>query len=348
MSGDAVIRDNRLHRIRISRESHSLRWETSCDGKPLKGVRALSLHMNAEEFPLLAVELLPEGVDAEVDAQVMLIQPPNPISKRRVGIVFDGAIHRCESGKIEDPLEIPDGPVEGAFEYLKTLLDHGLTPVVLSTRLRYPDGGVAMVEWFSAHALDESVLRHIEFSAYVIDALMVIDVRAWTVTGSVDPLFPTVEMLTTFKPWPHGEHEPVAATEEQMDDGVGTFSMELDPKQPKHPPKCTECGAKMRKMRVVVDEEEPTICWICDCTPTSGCKREVGFGRGDVSINVAVPSDEPFPSKLPAGVFVGEKQVGNVRSLDQDRRAVLAVVTDEDFERQLQTGSAPHVEVREL
>lgn len=120
---------------------------------------------------------------------------------------FDGVLHSYSSGW-KGPRNIPDPPVDGAIEWLQSLLGcpdyFGIGPryldfkiAIFSSRSRYIGGRRAMKKWLVRHGLDINYLELISFPTRKPPAFLQIDDRAMTFKGE----FPSVEEMKSFKPW---------------------------------------------------------------------------------------------------------------------------------------------------
>jgi len=120
---------------------------------------------------------------------------------------FDGVIHSFKSGW-KGAAIIPDPPVEGAIEWIRSLLgkqdkeDMGLIHLdfrlaIYSARSRSFFGRRAMKKWLSNYGLTKREIRSIDFPLMKPQLFLQIDDRALTFTGT----FPTVEEMKNFRPW---------------------------------------------------------------------------------------------------------------------------------------------------
>ncbi len=120
---------------------------------------------------------------------------------------FDGVIHRYDSGW-QGPRNIPDPPVEGAIEWIRSLLgcpeNVGIGPryldfrvAIYSSRSRYLFARGAMKRWLIKHGLTKYEVELISFPLMKPPAFLQIDDRAMTFKGT----FPSVEEMKEFKPW---------------------------------------------------------------------------------------------------------------------------------------------------
>ena len=135
--------------------------------------------------------------------------------KRRVPILcvdFDGVLHSYTSGW-QGPRNIPDPPVPGAIDWLRSLLTDAdcvcaMAPRFLdfnvqiySSRSRYLGGRRAIRRWlgkqFEAAGHYPQLVELLKFPTRKPPALLTIDDRAMCFTGQ----FPTPERIKAFRPW---------------------------------------------------------------------------------------------------------------------------------------------------
>lgn len=115
-----------------------------------------------------------------------------------IAIDFDGVIHSYTSPWTKENA-IPDGPVPGAFDFIRSLLDNGLDVCIFSTRTSREGATHAMREWLSSRGLEQIYIDRITFpSTKPSRAILFIDDRAYTFTGQN---WPSVEFCREFKPW---------------------------------------------------------------------------------------------------------------------------------------------------
>lgn len=124
--------------------------------------------------------------------------------RKTVAVDFDGVIHAYTSPWVA-PHVIPDGPVEGAIEWLYSTIQR-LDVVIFSTRCRTWRGRRAMRRWLKKHAeglwresLGLRGLEDIRFSYRKIPALVYLDDRARRFEGP--GTFPTVREIYRARPW---------------------------------------------------------------------------------------------------------------------------------------------------
>jgi hypothetical protein len=83
--------------------------------------------------------------------------------KRKICIDFDGVIHSYSSGWKGIDV-ISDKPVEGAFDWLRRLIDEeGVEPCIYSSRSQEASGIEAMKKWFLEHGLSDEELNALSF-----------------------------------------------------------------------------------------------------------------------------------------------------------------------------------------
>ncbi len=138
------------------------------------------------------------------------------MSKLILCLDFDGVLHSYTSGW-QGVDQIPDPPVEGAMEFLKTALE-SFDVQVYSSRSENQEHGIrAMQDWLLTNMLLELPFQHFEIKELFDSikwpttkppAFVTIDDRAIQFTGE----WPSVETLLAFKPWNKVENtflEPV-------------------------------------------------------------------------------------------------------------------------------------------
>ena len=120
---------------------------------------------------------------------------------------FDGVLHSYSSGW-KGAKNIPDPPVDGAIEWVRSLLgcpeNVGIGPryldfrlAIYSSRSRYFGGRRAMKRWLEKWGLDKYEIELIDFPLMKPAAFLQLDDRAITFIG----VFPTVEEMKSFVPW---------------------------------------------------------------------------------------------------------------------------------------------------
>ena len=123
-------------------------------------------------------------------------------------IDFDGVLHSYQSGW-QGASTIPDAPVDGAINWLQSLLDsETLKPVIYSARSCQEGGIEAMKRWLVHNGLPPKYieLRHfadaklqglLEFPTQKPVAWLTIDDRAIVFSGA----FPNMGEIANFKSW---------------------------------------------------------------------------------------------------------------------------------------------------
>ena|SRR3990167_7389483 len=120
---------------------------------------------------------------------------------------FDGVLHSYKSGWMGADV-IPDDPVPGAIEWLRSLLgvpeDEGIGDrykdfrvCIYSSRSNQRGGIRAMRKWLMKHGLTKYEVELIDFPKIKPPAFLTIDDRAICFDGS----FPDPSELLKFKPW---------------------------------------------------------------------------------------------------------------------------------------------------
>ncbi len=120
---------------------------------------------------------------------------------------FDGVLHSYVSGW-KGARNIPDPPVEGAIEWLTSLLgcpdDVGIAAryknfkvCIYSSRSKHLFGRWAMKRWLRKHGMTKYEVELIHFPLFKPPAFLTIDDRAITFKGC----FPKEEDLLKFIPW---------------------------------------------------------------------------------------------------------------------------------------------------
>lgn len=128
-----------------------------------------------------------------------LIKRRKPVSGNGflIAVDFDGVIHSYMSPWAGDAT-IPDGPVEGAVEWLNTLTSE-CDVVVFTTRARSRGGRRAVESWLRENGVDTA---HIRITALKPPALVLIDDRAWRFEGPGS--YPALEEIKSMHPWWEG------------------------------------------------------------------------------------------------------------------------------------------------
>lgn len=124
------------------------------------------------------------------------------MSKPILCLDFDGVLHNYTSGWKGAKI-IPDGPVEGAAEFLRDAVEE-FEVHILSSR-SHQEGGIESMRIWLQLVLTEilgedvglKVLGEIQTPTFKPPALVTIDDRAIQFTGE----WPKIEDLKNFKPW---------------------------------------------------------------------------------------------------------------------------------------------------
>ena len=121
---------------------------------------------------------------------------------------FDGVLHSYSSGW-KGASNIPDNPVDGAIEWLDSLVEDGEAVCAMAPRFRTFDvciyssrssqfgGRRAMRKWLLKHGFRKDKIENLRFPLVKPAAQMTIDDRALTFNGT----FPTIIEMKSFKPW---------------------------------------------------------------------------------------------------------------------------------------------------
>jgi hypothetical protein len=108
-----------------------------------------------------------------------------------IALDFDGVVNSYKSGYIENRL--PDPPVEGALDFIRSVQDAGYRVAIHTTRATTP-AAVDLIRWYlKAHGLEESRADKVLISLKP-KAMVYIDDRAYRFTGSW-PSLGEVKML---------------------------------------------------------------------------------------------------------------------------------------------------------
>jgi hypothetical protein len=135
-----------------------------------------------------------------------------------IAVDFDGVLHRYDTPFIA-PHVIPDGPVDGAIEWLFYAVQK-FDVVIFTTRGKTWRGRRAVRAWIKQHAdslwypsPDTRGVEEITVTAVKPAALVYIDDRAWRFEGR----FPKPQEVHDAKPWHKVVAHPVATTHERKD-----------------------------------------------------------------------------------------------------------------------------------
>lgn len=119
--------------------------------------------------------------------------------KKTVVFDFDGVIHSYKSGW-KSETQIPDPPVPGIENALKSLRDAGYEVVIVSTRCSSAFGRMAIENWIDMYGMTHLVDRVCKEKP---PAICYVDDRAICFDGHPENLFETIEK---FKPWYQAEN----------------------------------------------------------------------------------------------------------------------------------------------
>jgi|KBSSwiStaDraftv2_1062776.scaffolds.fasta_scaffold00380_26 hypothetical protein len=118
---------------------------------------------------------------------------------------FDGVLHMYTSGW-SDVAHIADGPVPGAFDFIREAMDY-FEVAIYSSRSAHPGGVEAMQKWFADNGLEAEYRERLAWPIAKPAAYLSIDDRALQFSGS----FPEPSRLLDFRPWNKGT--PIEAQE---------------------------------------------------------------------------------------------------------------------------------------
>ena len=120
---------------------------------------------------------------------------------------FDGVLHSYTSGW-KGPRTIPDPPVDGSIEWLRSLLGcpdnegiaeryRGFKVAIYSARSQFIGGRGAIKRWLMRWGMTKYEIELIHFPRSKPPAFVTLDDRAITFTG----IFPSETEMLAFKPW---------------------------------------------------------------------------------------------------------------------------------------------------
>jgi hypothetical protein len=122
-------------------------------------------------------------------------------TKGTVCVDFDGVLHSYTSPWPGSVSIIPDPPVDGALDFLRSLCQANYRVVIFSTRCReYPghEGGAAAIRtWLQAHGLEDQYLDVLVLSSEKEAAIIYLDDHGWQFRGK----FPTLHEIANFTTW---------------------------------------------------------------------------------------------------------------------------------------------------
>lgn len=136
------------------------------------------------------------------------VQIETPLKGRVVSVDFDGVIHSYKSGW-RGATTIPDDPVEGALDWLRSLVvsPHKFTVAISSARSAQTGGIEAMRYWLKAAvikkwfgATDEELawVQKIEWPRVKPAGMLHVDDRCWLFRGTN---FPSSDDIINYKSW---------------------------------------------------------------------------------------------------------------------------------------------------
>lgn len=108
---------------------------------------------------------------------------------------FDGVIHSYASGW-RGVTVIPDPPVEGAYEAIRSMQDQGYKVVVFSTRANSEAGLMAINDY-----LHDMGVEGVEVHSKKPKALIYVDDRGYRFGGRWEPLLRLLEDQSDLRPW---------------------------------------------------------------------------------------------------------------------------------------------------
>jgi len=116
--------------------------------------------------------------------------------QKKICVDFDGVIHSYDSGW-QGACQIPDQPVDGAFEWLGRLVWQGFEVSIYSARSKEEGAIEAMQRWFTDHDISVWTLERLRFPTQKPAAHLTVDDRAFCFQGD----FPSVGWVERFQPW---------------------------------------------------------------------------------------------------------------------------------------------------
>ena len=112
-----------------------------------------------------------------------------------IAVDFDGVLHSYSSPWVDEQT-IPDPPVPGAIEWLRTMHEK-FTVVIFTTRGRTTQGQQAVHAWLIEHGLEPRTALDIAVDWKKPPALVYLDDRAIRFEGT----FPTADEIHAARPW---------------------------------------------------------------------------------------------------------------------------------------------------
>jgi len=130
--------------------------------------------------------------------------------KARIAIDFDGVIYSYRNGYIAD--ELPDPPVNGAFEFIENCLSSGYDVSIFSTRCKNQTIVNMMINWMKKFGFNKDLLDELEFTNVKPIAKIYLDDRGFRFDG----MFPTIQEIDDFEPWHKGKSSSVKEYSKQI------------------------------------------------------------------------------------------------------------------------------------
>lgn len=113
-----------------------------------------------------------------------------------IAIDFDGVIHAHES-EWTDAHDILDGPVPGAFDFIRHAIDQGHRIVIFTARAKTATVVPHIYAWLRTYGLEERYTWAIDITCIKPAAVLYIDDRGWCFDGTWPPL----DKVVAFTPW---------------------------------------------------------------------------------------------------------------------------------------------------
>jgi len=123
-------------------------------------------------------------------------------SRGRIALDFDGVIHEHLS-PFEHPEKIADGPVAGAFDFIRSAVAAGREVVILTARMNdHASRDRAMTDdairtWLEAHGLEEAIVDRLKVTHEKVGADVYIDDRGWRFDGR----WPSLAEIDALQQW---------------------------------------------------------------------------------------------------------------------------------------------------
>lgn len=116
------------------------------------------------------------------------------MNRQTVAVDFDGVLHSYTT-PWKNPETIPDPPVPGAIEWLKSLFPK-FNVVVFTARAQTPAGKAAVREWLAREGIYHG--EPLEVSYEKKPAIVYVDDRGYRFTGAN---WPSIDEIYKMKPW---------------------------------------------------------------------------------------------------------------------------------------------------